>query len=81
MMHSKKKRAGLLEREDLLFNVGFEGVITDVDAYPRTAVAEDDILDDCVACWKAARIVEERAIRIHSEPPRDGRGLCMEMWR
>ena len=81
MRHSKKKRVGLSERRSLLPNVGFDGVIADVNAYPRTAVAEDDILDACAACWTAARILEERAIRIPSDPPRDERGLCMEMWR
>ncbi len=44
-------------------------------------VAEDDILDACVACWTAARIFEGQGIRIPADPPYDGRGLRMEMWR
>ena len=81
MKHSKKDRggAGLAERRELLIEAGFDGVVSEAHKYPRTKVGEDDILDACAACWTAARISGEKATRI--PPPRDKRGLRMEMWR
>jgi predicted RNase H-like nuclease len=81
MKHSKKKREGLLERRSVLVKAGFAVVISAIGQYPRTKVAEDDILDACVACWTAERILNEQAICIPAEPPLDGRGLQMKMSR
>ncbi|MEQ8819187.1 MAG: DUF429 domain-containing protein [Sumerlaeia bacterium] len=43
--------------------------------------ATDDFLDACAACECARRILEGRARRVpEGEPPRDSKGLRMEMW-
>lgn len=81
MKHSKKKREGLLERGSVLLKAGFAVVISAIGQYPRAKVAEDDILDACVACWTAERILKEQAIGIPANPTPDGRGLQMEMSR
>ncbi len=65
----------------LLCNAGFDGIVSKSLGYPRTKVGEDDILDACAACWTAARILRDNAIRIPKRPPRDKRGLVMEIWR
>jgi predicted RNase H-like nuclease len=81
MKHSKKKREGLLERRRVLLKAGFAVVISAIGQYPRTKVAEDDILDACVACWTAERVLKEQEIGILANPTLDGRGLQMEMSR
>lgn len=81
MKHSKKEREGLSERRRLLLEASFDHVISASGKYPRTKVAEDDILDACVACWTAERILNGQEICIPANPPRDGRGLQMEMSR
>lgn len=80
MKYGKKasRRAGLFERRRLLIRAGFGQVISEIGTYPRSKVAEDDVLDACVACWTASR---RKAICIPEEPPRDRRGLRMEIWR
>ena len=83
MKYSKKARGrlGLAERQKLLVGAGFEGVISELHAHHPAKVAEDDILDACVACWTAQRITRGQAIWIPEDPPCDGRGLRMEVWR
>ena len=74
-------RDSLLERRRVLVKAGFDVVISAIGQYPRTKVAEDDILDACVACWTAERIFKEQEIGIPANPTLDGRGLQMEMSR
>ena len=83
MKHSKKNPfgAGLLERRKLVLAVGFEPVLSRPSSHARSQLAEDDVLDACVACWSAARILEAKAICIPTNPSCDSRGLRMEMWR
>jgi predicted RNase H-like nuclease len=40
----------------------------------------DDVLDACVAAWTAERIAQGDAKRVPSNPPKDARGLRMEIW-
>jgi predicted RNase H-like nuclease len=40
----------------------------------------DDVLDACVAAWTAERIARDEAKRLPCDPPRDARGLRMEIW-
>jgi predicted RNase H-like nuclease len=80
MKHGKKRNEGLRERRELLANRGYQGVIVDTLAnILRKAVAEDDILDACAACWTAERILRREARPIPQNPPRDRKGLRMEM--
>ena len=83
MRYSKKKAdgRGLSERRQLLSGAGFGQIISEMDRYPKGQVAEDDILDACIACWTAARVLGGEAVRIPMNPQRDCRGLRMEIWR
>ena len=47
---------------------------------PRTRVADDDLLDAWMLSSTAARIAEGRGRALPPEPPRDSRGLRMEIW-
>ena len=81
MKHSKKEHDGLANRRKLLLDVGFAGVVSGNSGYPRAQVAEDDVLDACVACWTATRILGGQAICIPTDTPCDGCGIRMEIWR
>lgn len=80
MRQGKKKRAGLEEREGLLVNEGFGGLIEQTKPIPHKRVAPDDVLDACAACWSAGRILKKEVVCIPNSPPIDSRGLRMEMW-
>jgi predicted RNase H-like nuclease len=74
--HGKKKAAGRSERLALLAAAGFSGVPARV-----TGAAPDDVLDAVAACWSAERLHLGTAARLPAEqPPRDARGLRMEIW-
>ncbi len=45
----------------------------------KTNLADDDILDAAVALWTAERIVRDEALTLPEAPPKDSRGLPMEM--
>lgn len=47
--------------------------------YPRRLTADDDILDACALLWTARRAWRGRAQRLPAQPPRDARGLRMEI--
>jgi predicted RNase H-like nuclease len=82
MRHGKKSEEGLRARRTVLAKEGFGGVIElAINGLPRQEVARDDILDACAACWTAERILGGKAFRIPENPPVDGKGLRMEMWR
>ena len=74
--HAKKTLAGRAERTALLAAAGLaEGVV------PMPGAAADNVLDALAACWTARRIATGQAVRIPDNPPNDGRGLRMEIWR
>jgi predicted RNase H-like nuclease len=81
MGHGKKRTDGFKERERLLKKAGLGEIVERAlsDRPPR--VANDDILDACVACWSAGRILRGKAICTPENPPQDSRGLRMEIWR
>jgi len=79
MKKKKKTEAGYLERKQLLPR--FREVIQELEMHRLPNLEKDDVLDACAACWTATRIFEKNAVRIPSNPPRDSRGLRMEMWR
>jgi predicted RNase H-like nuclease len=81
MSYGKKMHEGLDERRRLVRDAGFGGVISGMGEYSRSHVGEDDVLDACVACWSAARILSGNAVCIPVEPPYDSRRLRMEILR
>ena len=81
MQHNKKTTPGFNERRQLLENVGFSEVIERCSRHPRRVLAKDDVLDACVSCWTAGRILSGKAIRIPDIPEKSSKGLFMEMWR
>ncbi len=70
---------GLALRRQLLGDAGFP--IDDLPpiAYRRADVAADDLLDACACAWVARRILDGRHLRFPADPPRDARGLRMEI--
>lgn len=79
--HSKKKPVGRTQRATLLEHLGFSSPVRLLGAKFPTGVKVDDLLDACIACWTAERVVTSSAIVIPSAPPIDARGLRMELWR
>jgi predicted RNase H-like nuclease len=79
MAHNKKGSQGRLDRiqalEDRL--PGFSR--RNLDIRPA-GVGADDLLDACAAAWTALRIAVCEAVRFPSDPPRDQKGLRMEIW-
>ena len=82
MKYGKKHRGGLglQERRHLLCKEGFSSAINEATGYPRSQIAEDDILDACAGCWTAERIHQGVAKFIPKNPSKDERGRRMEMW-
>jgi predicted RNase H-like nuclease len=69
---------GLALRRRLLAGAGFP--VQNLRLEGRAARAgKDDILDACAAAWSARRIRDGEHIRLPDTPPRDGRGLRMEI--
>ena len=70
--------AGLALRRQLLATAGFP--VGRLRIMPGAARAgRDDILDACAAAWSARRIRDGGHLRLPPDPPRDSRGLRMEI--
>jgi predicted RNase H-like nuclease len=91
MKHNKKRLPGRLERLKGLKRASestscrlFERIEAffeiDQRRFPRRGVAMDDILDAYAMLWVAFRIRHGRADRLPADPPRDAKGLRMEIW-
>ncbi|MBX9576034.1 MAG: DUF429 domain-containing protein [Caulobacteraceae bacterium] len=77
--HSKKDPEGFTERWALLVAAGFP--VDDLLAVRKHVKAQaDDVLDAAVSAWTAVRRAQGSALRHPEVPPRDSRGLLMEMW-
>ena len=79
VLSKKRQKTGAAERVDLLRRNGFP---IDNVARPGGAAgawSTDDLLDACACAWSARRIAEGRSIRFPADPPRDARGLRMEI--
>ena len=78
---SKKKAEGRAARLALLTRAGIPGLPELLETLPRSQAQPDDLLD-AAACALAARdILAGRATRLPGPtPPRDARGLSMEIW-
>jgi predicted RNase H-like nuclease len=82
LRYAKKQRAGLVERRRLLTRLGF--ALAPLRAALPAPAREDDLLDACITCWTAARIVAGHALALPARPrrsERDARGLRMQLWR
>lgn len=79
---SKHDAAGRAARIRLLETHGCPDIDEAVDTMARGAVGADDVLDAHAACWTARRIHNGTAQRCPpDDPPRNARGLRMEIWR
>jgi predicted RNase H-like nuclease len=79
MTHNKKGSQGRADRIQALENSlpGFS--VRFLENRPE-GVGSDDLLDAFAAAWTALRVVACRAVRFPSDPPRDVKGLRMEIW-
>ncbi len=87
MRFNKKTAAGQRERRHAIAKAipslavriaGLVEVIT--TTLPRRVVSPDDLLDAFVLLLTAMRIGRHEALRVPDDPPRDRRGLRMEIW-
>ncbi|MPZ50017.1 MAG: DUF429 domain-containing protein [Dehalococcoidia bacterium] len=76
MRHNKKTAAGRAERAALL-NALFDQDLS-LLRIPSGA-ARDDFYDAAILAWTAARIARGQAVSLPAEPPRDSRGLLMQI--
>lgn len=76
----KRTPAGRAARRALLEAEGFDRLDDWLGLYPRALVQPDDVLDACACLVTARRVVRGDAIRLPDAPPRDARGLAMEIW-
>ena len=70
---------GLDLRRGLLRAAGFPLDLLPHTSYRAADVGADDLIDACACAWSARRILEGRSVRFPAEPPRDARGLRMEV--
>ena len=78
---SKKTAVGREMRMRLLEAAGLDDPERLLDAVPRSAAKPDDILDAAVCAVAARDMREGRGSRVPAtDPPRDARGLRMEIW-
>lgn len=76
---SRPNPAGLAERCDLLERHGFARDFLEQKLGPVSQVGADDLIDACALACAAARIDRGEAVRLPADPPRDARGLRMEI--
>ena len=76
MKHKKISKAGKQERFQSLSRVFVDDLAS--VSIPKGA-ALDDLLDACAAAWTAGRVAYGTAKRLPPDPPRDSRGLRMEI--
>lgn len=81
MTHSKKRSAGRAERIMLLEQLGFASSFSLLGPRLPDGVNRDDLLDACIACWTAKRIITGDAQVVPEMEERDARGLRMAIWR
>lgn len=76
---SSPSQPGLDLRRRLLRDAGFSAETLETSQWPRRDVGPDDIIDACALAWSAARLLKGEAVTLPQHPPRDGRGLRMEI--
>ncbi len=70
---------GLALRRGLLAQVGFPVEALERPPLTRSKVGDDDLIDAAALAWTALRIARGGHITVPERPPRDGRGLRMEI--
>ena len=80
VVEPKKRAAGRERRMQLLQKVWARELSELIDFRPR-GVARDDVIDAMAACWTGERLLRKEETRLPVEPPRDSRGLRMEIVR
>ena len=76
---SRPHPPGLDFRRRLLATAGFPLNALAQARYRTADVGPDDLLDACACAWSARRILDGRHVRFPADPPRDARGLRMEI--
>jgi predicted RNase H-like nuclease len=76
---SRPHGPGLELRRGLLSAQGFDPEFLAGPNTPARLAGPDDLLDACATAWTAARLTAGTAGRLPAEPPRDSRGLRMEL--
>ena len=80
VVEPKRKGAGRKRRIQLLEKAWRTRVSPMIESRPR-GVARDDIIDAMAACWTAERVLKKKGLPLPLQPPRDSRGLRMEIVR
>lgn len=70
---------GLALRRSLLQRAGFPLDDLQGPSYKPAEAGADDLLDACACAWVARRILIGKGRRFPPDPPRDAKGLCMEI--
>lgn len=78
--HPKKSPEGQAERIDLLEAAGFVRVQPWIDLLSGERALPDDLLDACALSLAAERMMKGEGKRLPDDPPRDAKGLAMEIW-
>ena len=76
----KKTGEGFRRRVELLRRHGFGEAANAACAFARRDAMPDDVLDAAAVARTALRILRDEAVRFPARPPRDSRGLRMEVW-
>jgi predicted RNase H-like nuclease len=77
---SKKTGEGRRRRIELLAQHGLGAATDAMHDFARRDAAPDDVLDAAALARTALRIMRGEAVRLPARPPRDSRGLKMEIW-
>jgi predicted RNase H-like nuclease len=79
--HAKRTQAGQAERIDLLESAGFGPIQPKIDLLGPERAQPDDLLDACTLALAAERMLDGKGKRVpEDDPPRDAKGLAMEIW-
>lgn len=77
--HPKRTPDGRAARLAALTAAGWPAARLDPHPLPRKTAAPDDLLDAAAVAWSAMRIARGAATTLPSAPPRDAKGLRMEI--
>ena len=76
---SRSNPDGMALRRELLARSGFPVDRLQHPSWPKSMVAEDDILDACACAWSAGRIARGEHVSLPAEPEFDELGLRMQI--
>lgn len=76
----KRTPEGQAARLALLTRAGLPDLAPWLDRFPRQAAGRDDVIDAAACAFAARRLAAGEADRLPPDPPRDSRGLRMEIW-